>query len=297
MSDLSALARCFALFLTALVLLPGAAAAQGTVEGMLRLDDRAIPITHVYARETRPSPTDDQGPSIVILMTDRPAPAELVASRQAFYRAATAGTIAGVQLILEPRQDRTRVIVFAPGGARDDMMLPDVFDRLALRDLARAGGSVSAHLISAEPLNLLDGAAESPQTYAVDLRFRTQVTPAPQPTRELTGDAARNSAPVAAATRALQVIHTGTLAEIRAQLSIDDPTGAQLAGPRGEEMLRIARQMLPTPAAYVPSVQRVIFYGEDEAIVVSREREGNSTVSLRRQNGVWKQMLTPIPND
>ncbi len=173
----------FLAILAMIFLLPAAAAAQNMVEGTLRLDERLVPLTHVYARETRPPPTRDEGPNIIILMTDRPAPPRVIATSQAFYRAAEAGTIGGVLLMLEGRDARPRVVIAAPGGGRSDTILPDSFERLALRDFARVGGTASGHIVSAEPSYLDGGAPGTPDRASVDLSFRTVIAPAPQPSR------------------------------------------------------------------------------------------------------------------
>ncbi len=107
---------------------------------------------------------------------------------------------------------------------------------------------------------------------------------------------ARSSEQVAAAVRALQLIHGGSAAEIAAQLVPGHPMAEQLAGPQAAQIMEMARELLPAPSAFVPTVERVIVFG-DEAIVVARDRQGGTSVSLRRENGVWKMAPGPIPHD
>ena len=284
--------------LTALLATFGAAAAAavpGTVEGTVHYDSNAVAMTHVVARETRPSGTEP--PQTVILITDRAAPAEIAGSRQAYYAAAREGRIRGLLIVIERPAEPPRLVIFAPGGGTDQTVLPDIFDRIELADFVRADGFVSGRLRSTEPREFNFGDdPNAPQTYALDLRFRVPVTPAPRPTETLTGDAARRSPQAAAALRALQLIHSGSLAEIRAQLMPDHPMWEALGSGSAENVLRIARENLPRPATYLQTVQRVVVFG-DEAVVHARDAEGDIDVSLRRADGEWKMARSPISND
>src|SRR5689334_12804463 len=78
------------------------ALAQNSVSGTMQLDNETVTLTHVYARQSVPSPSDARPGHIIILMTDRPAPPEIRASRQAYYAAAREGRIRGALLVLEP---------------------------------------------------------------------------------------------------------------------------------------------------------------------------------------------------
>lgn len=107
---------------TAWGIITSPASAQGTAEGTVSYDSDRVKMTAAYARETRPSPTSDQPPPVVVLVTDRPAPAEIVASRQAYYAAARAGQIRGFLIVFETPSDKPRLAIFAPGGASDEIV-------------------------------------------------------------------------------------------------------------------------------------------------------------------------------
>jgi hypothetical protein len=285
------LARCVA---TLFLVLAGAAPApaQGIVEGSLRLADERVPITHVYARESRPKPGSDEAPHVIILMTDRPAPPEIVASRRAYYAAAREGRIRGALLVLEPEP---RFVLFAPGGAYVDTAVPDFFDRLTLSGLRGENGTVSGHLQMSEAGDLDDGEAGAPDSYRVDLRFSAPVAPAPQPGEVLTGDAARNSPQAAMPLRALQIIQTGSIADLRAAFHPDHPIWT-MRDDDTAEILRMAREMLPAPDTFLQSIERILVY-DDAALVIARDSDRETTASLRRDGDAWKFADGPIPND
>ena len=293
--------RALLAFVAALLLQPGAAAAQATVAGTISYDDVSVPMTHVSARETRPSPHSDRPGDVVILIADRPAPAAIAASRRAYHAAAEDGRIRGLLIVLKPPPDENQVVIFAPGGGVADTRLPDPFERIALTDLVREGGFVSGRLRTAEPVEFVGGGAGpgEPVSYAADLRFRAAVVPAPRPTEVLTGEAARRSEQAAVAVEGLRLIHTASVAEIaqvRARLHPEHPPWPGLDSEEAEAILAVARQTLPSPAAFQQSIERVIVYGDD-AIVVGRDSAGSSAVSLRRDGGEWKLAAAPLPND
>jgi hypothetical protein len=270
--------------LAALLIGAAPASSQGTVDGTVQYGSEIVPMSHVYARETRPSATDDSGPQTVILITDRIAPAEVAASRSAYYTAARLGQLRGLLLSFEPPREGARLAILAPGGGADDTSVPDVFDRIELTDLIREGGWVSGHLRTREPVRFTGGETEEPATYTIDLRFRVPVAPAPQPTETLTGEAARSSAQAAAAVRSLNLIRTGTPAEVQASLYPDHPAWDGLGSEQSAAILAAMRERLPAPDAFRASIQRVIVYG-DEAVVVAHDADGARTVSLRREGG------------
>ena len=290
-------ARCLTVLSAVLVPFAGAAA-QPTIEGTIRYDDVSVPMTFVSARETRPSPDSRNPPQIVILVADRPAPADVVASRQAYYAAAREGRIRGLLIVLRPPTSETQLVIFAPGGGVADILMPDPFSRVALTELTRDGAFVSGRLRTSEPGEFVGGGGgpDQPQNFAADLRFRVPIAPAPVPTEILTGDAARRSPQAATALRTLQLIRTGSPAEIRARLHPDHPAWAALGNERAAAILAMAREAMPSPATFLQSIQRIIVYG-DEAIIVGRDRQGSSEVSLRREAGEWKLAAGAIAND
>jgi hypothetical protein len=286
------LARCVA---TAWLILAGAAPApaQGTVEGSLELAGERVPISHVYAREGRPRPGSGEPPDVIILMTDRPAPPEVVASRQAYYAAASTGRIRGALLVLQPDP---RFVLFAPGGSRVDTAVPDRLERLTLAALRRENGTVSGHLRMSEAGELAYGQAGAPDSYRVDLRFSAPVAPAPQPREVLTGEAARNSPQAAMALRALRILQTGSVAELRAAFHPDHSIWI-MSSDDAAAILEIARLMLPAPETFLASIERILVY-DDAALVVARDADGGGTiVSLRRDGDAWKFADAPIAND
>jgi hypothetical protein len=253
-------------------------------------------MTHVYARETRGSVGGTEPGQVKIVILDRAAPGRVAASQQAYIEAARAGQVQGVMLSLEP-EDQVRLALFVP-GAYDSTSVPDVFAQVELTDLVREGGWVSGRLRTTEPREFMaDGVGpQTPTSYTLDLRFRAPIEPAPRPTETLTGEAARRSPAVAAAMRELNLIRTGTLAEVRASFHPDHPVSEALADDRAAEILPMVREMLPEPAVFVQRIERVIVYG-DEAFIVTRDQEGALTVSLRRVEGEWKIAPMPIAND
>jgi hypothetical protein len=137
---------------------------------------------------------------------------------------------------------------------------------------------------------------DRPATYTVDVRFRVPVAAAPQPTQVLTGEAARRSPQAAAALGSLRLLRSGTPAQIRAQLHPSHPAWEGLGGERAQAILAMAREMLPPPATFLQSIQRLVVYG-DEAVIIARDAEGTTDVSLRLEGGEWKLAASPIPND
>ena len=285
-------------FIAALLLPLSGAAAQATIEGSVRYDAVSVPMTHVYARETRPHPDGDQPPDVVILIADRPAPAAVAASRQAYYAAAGESRIRGLLIVLGPPSNEARLVIFAPGGGSADVLLPDPFSRVELTDLVREGGFVSGRLRTTEPGEFVGGGGgpAEPATYAADLRFRAAIAPAPRPSEVLTGEAARRSEPAAAALSIFQLIRTGRAAEVRARLHPEHPARAALGSEHAEENLATIREALPPPSAFLQSIQRVLVYG-DEAVIVARDGVGRLPVSLRRDGGEWKLAGARAPND
>lgn len=286
-------------FLIAALALPlGGAVAQPAIEGTIRYGADSVRMTHVSARETRPSPGSADPPQIVILIADRPAPADVAASRRAYRAAATEGRIRGLLLVLRPPSSETQLVIFAPGGGVGDVMLPDPFARVELTDLTREGGWVSGRLRTVEPGEFEGGGGGSaePANYSIDVRFRVAVAPAPAPSEILTGEAARRSEQAAAALRMLQLLRTASPAEIRARLHPDHPAWAALGNAQSAAILAMVRASLPSPAIFLQSIERVVVYG-DEAVILGRDRGGANTVSLRREAGEWKLAAAPIPND
>ena len=92
-----------------------------------------------------------------------------------------------------------------------------------------------------------------------------------QPTATLTGAAARASPIVAAATRSLQLIHSGAPEQVRAAMHPDHPMWQDLGSDQAAAILAIAREMLPQPSTFARSVERVVVYG-DEAVVFARDK-------------------------
>lgn len=269
------------------------AQAQDSVTGTMQLDNETVTLTHVYARQSVPSPSDTRPGHVIILMTDRPAPPEIRASRQAYYAAAREGRIRGALLVLEPDP---RFVLFAPNGSYTDTAVPDVFDRIALSNLQRSATTVSGQLRTSEPGNLDFGEPGSPATYRIDARFSAAITPAPQPQQTLSGDAARNTPQAAAAAESLRVIHNGTVADILAVLHSGYEMRAMLEGERSQEILQLARQMLPQPDRFLQTIQRMVVY-DDLTIITADDGEGDVTVSLRRDGDSWKLARGPIAND
>lgn len=267
------------------------ALAQGSVEGSLELAGERVPITHVYAREGRPRPGET--PHVIILMTDRPAPPEVAASRRAYHAAASEGRIRGALLVLEPDP---RFVLFAPGGAYVDTAVPDIFDRLTLSDLRRENGAVSGHLRMSEAGELDYGEAGAPASYRIDLRFTAPIAPAPQPREVLTGAAARSSPQAAMALRGLEIIRTGSLDEMRAAFHPDHPVSTLPSGDEAVAILEAARRFLPAPDTFLQSIESITVY-DDAAMVFARDRDGDSRVYLRRDGDAWKFVDAPIAND
>ena len=274
------------------------ALADGTVSGEIRYDGQPVAVTHVYARETRSSPGEDQPPRIIVLMTDRAAPTEVIASKQAYYAAARSGPLRGLVLTFEKPSDNARAAIFAPGGAYDDTTVPGIFEDITLTGTSRVNGMIGGHLKTTKPIEFdLDAdSAPSPLTYEIDVRFSAPVVPASRPDAVLTGAAARGSEQAAAALAALKLVRTGTLAEVMAQLAPGHPLREGLDGGQGTALLELARAVLPDPATFLATVQRIEVYG-DEAIVSATDVEGRSTVALRRADGTWKLARTPIADD
>ena len=282
--------------LVALLAPLAAAEAQGTVQGTVRYDDEAVAMTHVVARQTRPSPTSEEPPHTVVLITDRAPPPAVAGSRQAYYAAAREGRLHGLLIVVEPSGPRLHL--FAPGDAVASTSVPDIFRRVQLDDFVHADGWISGHLRTSEPgeFELQGPNPQGPSTYSLDIRFRAPVAPGPRPTETLTGEAARNSPLAEAAARALDTVRTGSLADLRASLHPSHPFRDSLEGEQAEAILAMARDMMPAPAEFRASIERVIVYG-DEAVVAARDAEGWSSVSLRREGGVWKLADAPIAND
>jgi hypothetical protein len=188
--------------------------------------------------------------------------------------------------------------IVARGGGVDDAELPDPFSRVELTDLTRGGGWVSGRLRTTEPGEFTgegDGAG-GPSQYSIDVRFRVAIVPAPTPSEILTGEAARHSEQSAAALAGLQLLRTGSIAEIRANLHPDNPAWAALGTAQGAAFLAALRRAVPAPETYLQSIQRVVIYG-DEAIVVARDSGGTNRVSLRRDGGAWKLAASLVPDD
>ena len=190
------------------------------------------------------------------------------------------------------------MVILAPGGGVADTRLPDPFERIALTDLVREGGFVSGRLRTAEPVEFVGGGGGpgEPAHYAVDLRFRAAIVPAPRPTEVLTGEAARRSEQAAVAVAGLRLIHGASaaeLAQLRARLHPEQPPWPGLDGDEAEAILAVARRALPSPAAFQRSIERVIVYGDD-AIVVGRDSGGSVGgvgSAATAANGSWPQRL------
>lgn len=285
-------------FIAALVFPLAGAVAQPAIEGTIRYDADSVPMTYVSARETRPSPDGNSQPQIVILIADRPAPADVAASRQAYYAAAREGRIRGLLIVLGPPSSEARLVIFARGGGVADVTLPDGFSRVELTDLNREGAWVSGRLRTTEPGEFESGGngAGEPANYTIDLRFRVAIAPAPTPSETLTGEAARRSVEAAAALRTLQLLRTGSPAGVRERLYPNQPIWAALGTAQAAAILARVRRTLPSPARFLQSIQRVVVYG-DEALIFARDGGGSTTVSLRRDAGEWKLAAPWIPND
>lgn len=281
-----------------LIGVPAWAQSQSSVEGAVTYDAQRVAMTQVYARESRGSPSSTEPPKVVILFADRPAPAKVIGSRQAYYDAATAGEIRGFLLTLDGTPNRAALAIFAQGGAHDDSFVPDVFEEVELIGLKREGAVVSGHLRTKEPQRFSFDVEdpEKPPTYAIDVTFRVPIVLAPKPTQVLTGEAARISEPVAVAHRSLQLIAAGSIAELKTIMMPNHPAFEGLEGPDAKQVLAMARQLLPSPATFKQSVERVILFG-DEAVVVSKDKDGSSSVTLRRDGGTWKMAPAPMPGD
>lgn len=285
--------------LMAVALVASPAAAQGTVEGAVTYDGRRVAMTQIYARETLRSPLDPSTapPQVLILIADRPAPAKVVASRQAYYDAARGGELRGFLLTLEAPDKPPRLAIFVPGGY-DDTSVPDIFEQIAVTELKREAGFVSGRLKSSEPREFKDEEArpDTPRAYTIDLRFRVPITPAPKATQLLSGEAARGSEQVTVAQRMLQLLRTGTTAQIKGELTADHPLAEALDSPDSRSMLATARRMLPAAATFPQTVERVVVYGDD-AVVVAKDRDGGNSVWLRKVGAEWKVAPARISND
>jgi hypothetical protein len=275
-----------------------AQAAEPAIEGAISYDAQNVPMTYVSARETRPSPDGNIPSKTIILIADRPPPAGIAASRRAYYAAAREGRVRGLLIVLGPSASEAQLVIFAPGGGVGDVSLPDIFSRVELTDLTRQGGWVSGRLRTSEPGEFVGGGggADEPASYSIDLRFRVAIAPAPVPSEILTGDAARRSPQASAALSMLQLLQTGSAAEIRARLNPNHPAWAGLGTAQAAAVLAAARAVLPSPTTFLQSIQRIVVYG-DEAIILGRDGGGSNIVSLRRDAGEWKVADAPIPGD
>ena len=290
---MSALTRMRRGLVFLLILAAAPVAAQGTVEGHLELDGERVPITHIYAREGVPSAASSEPGHVIILMTDRPAPPEVRASREAYYAATREGRIRGALLVLEPEP---RFALFARGGYYASTRVPDTFEELTLSGLRREGGTVSGRLQRSEPGELLFGSGDGPTTYRVDLSFSAPIEPASRPAATLTGAAARSSPQAAAVTRALAAIHAGNVTEARAAFHPDHPAQDALRGEEAEEILARTSASLPPPATYLQLIREIRVY-EDNAVIVAVDRGIDISFTVLRDGDEWKLDRVPIPND
>lgn len=270
---------------------PGAA--QGTVEGNLQLGDETVPISHVYARQARPSAASSEPGPVIVMLTDRAPPPEVRASRRAFSAAVREGRLRGALLLLEPEP---RFVLLAPGDIQVDTRLPDVFERLTLSDLRQENGTVSGRLQMTEPDELPVGDDGETFTYRVDARFSVPVEPAPRPTATLTGEAARSSPEAEAALRLLQVVHSGSLAEVQAALHPGHSSLRQLSGEEAQFALAVAREFMPAPATFRQSIEQIRIYG-DHAVLAARDGDVTTTIAIRRDGETWKLAEVPAAND
>lgn len=274
------------------------ASAQDRIAGTISFDGRSVPLTHVHVRQTQPSPTGDGVPQTIVLITDRAAPPQIAASKQAYYTAARAGEITGLLLIFSQPEAKPRLTVFAPGGRLVDTSVPDIFERVTLLELQRDAGSVTGRLTTAEPLEFdyTDPVAAGPDTLVIDVTFAAAVAPVVGPDEVLTGASARQSEAALAAQAFVRMVKQGKASEVLAATAARHPLRAALASGAGEDVLADMGRWLPDADSFLAGVDRVTRYG-NLAAVTSKDPEGSSTVWLERGESAWMVADAPIADD
>ena len=269
------------------------ATAQGTIEGSLQLDSETVPLTHVYARQAAPGAGSGGRGNVIILMTDRPAPPEVQASRRAYDAAAGEGRIRGALLVLEPEP---LFVLVAAGGNQVRTPLPDALEHIALSDLRLEDGRVSGRLQMAEPDQLSAGDNGETFTYRINATFDAPIDLGAQPTATLTGEAARSSAEARAAVRLLEVIRTGSVADVQRSVEPRNQSWSQMSAEDAAMAVAMIQAFVPDPATFLQSIQEIRLYG-DLASIAAREGDVTTTLSIRRVGDQWMLTQGPVPND
>ena len=281
-----------ALVMAGLVFARALAADVGTAAGALILDDQPVHLTKAYAREEHVIPELDVGdpnPHIAVILVDRALPDAATRSEVALVQLASADTIVGLVLEIDPATGNVFAgKSFLPGGGNPQFFTQTpASEKVASDGFKFAAGRASGHFRTVQPVDVVNQDGTLADSYSFDAAFDTPVVPAPTLLATLTGDRARASEPARAIRRYLEAIARGDLAMVRTSLAKDHPLAAMVS----VDNLPAIRQEVLGPyddaRAMMADLQKAYIYAAD-AQLFFKGAQGGTVMPMVLENGVWK---------
>jgi len=275
---------------------PVIAADAGKADGSLRLDKAATVLTNAYAVEVveLPEMRMENAPerTIMVLLTDRPMPADRRVDDMAAMELAYNGQMRGLVLKIDPATG----LVQNGRTLLPQEELPQFFSvagdpsSVALAGFAedKAKGTVTGKVKTTSPMEVVNfDNLPGPKSYSFNVIFNAPVVPAPKLTATLEGDQAKGSEQGKVLKQFFQAVDTGDADALKAIVTKDHPALAML-NPEGMAQIK---QMIFMEGGGVDEIYGMlvkVYVYENNATALLRHPDGWSSYPLALEDGKWK---------
>jgi hypothetical protein len=261
------------ILLATIVTLGLSSAFAGTVSGKLTVNEKTIPLQHIYGLQV-PDWTDKDQTAVRLLVTDKPIPGNELTKNLNTFDLRDAG-ISGIQF--EFFSGGTNYSMVLVGSAVDgSVSTSGTFDNKAFTNYS------TAHVAG----TLRDAREFGNTKFQYDLRFDTEVAP-------MKVDAPPTAQDIAAAQKAEsakaylgfhKAVQNEDIPDIKA--SVIPERAKMMDSPEFREQLALVRELMPKSIQVMKATEN----GDEATLVVESKDDGDSqvgTISLRKINGRW----------
>lgn len=274
---------------------PGFATEPGSAKGSVTVGDQATPLTRVYAWEESDIPEMRFGDSperrIVLLVLDRPLPANARADMGSAVQLAIKGELRGVYLDIDAATGKplNGALLARPEENPNSFTILGDGSDVVVENYRYDGGKLALASRSVKPLDLYDfsGSGGGPDSFTFEATVQAPVEPAPVLVATLEGEAATASEQAAAVKALLEALEAGDAERIRAAVLSDQPGSEMLDTPEGIAQFKSMILGEGDAAAQMAKLSKVYVY-ETHAVLLFKEQEGWSTMPVTQENGRWK---------
>lgn len=274
---------------------PALASEAGNATGTVTVGDQATPLTHVYAWEETDIPEMRFGDSperrIVLLVLDRPLPANARADMASAVQLAIKGELRGIYLDLDAANGTPHngALLARPEENPNSFTILGDGSDVVVENFHYEGGKLELASRSVKPLDLYDfSGSGGPSSFTFEATLEAPVEPAPALVATLEGEAASGSEQAVAIKALLEALEAEDAEKIRAAVLSDQPGSEMLATPEGIAQFKSMILGEGDAAAQMAKLTKVYVY-ETHAVVLFKEQEGGwSTMPVTEEDGRWK---------